>query len=500
MMGFVERLRPYSVVGSVIPCPTMTLEAGDQEPPIVVGSGEIVIGSTTDFSYTMRGVPADFGHAMHSLNRRRHDPYDGLLRQRLTVMTADGVELHCGWTEAKVRVPDGQEEWFFEGEFEAISIVDPGPSKPGTDVAYLLPKHDRARIILRRFLAPLEGDGRATRSMTVLGTEVTVTLDDAADLLTISAPATAELPATFAEGWFGEPLRILFGQLIYPRFVQRRVGVLTHNWVRQSPEWSSVSNASALWQGERHLIDREQFWRSYARLLAYIAAQRDKDGHPNFEANKISELYGEVIQAAHGSRWVWALTFASAAEGLVEIISPRGSLRPDLASVDTADLRGEISRFKAHVDLWTGDPQLKEPAKRAASRMLETTAKIVLRQLRATGWITADQFKAWDTLRNQVMHGKLVSPYSSAQDDKLLLDLAGLLHAITRRIIAGIDPATGLFVASPEPATASPDGEISGAEQSPGIGVEAPEADERLQEASTGLVGRVRQLFGRLFR
>ncbi len=75
--------------------------------------------------------------------------------------------------------------------------------------------------------------------------------------------------------------------------------------------------------------------------------------------------------------------------------------------------------------------------------MLETIAAIALRQLRDTEWITADNLKAWNTVRNDVMHGALVSPYSSAEDDALLLNLANLFHALTRRILAGVDLATG---------------------------------------------------------
>lgn len=447
-MRFVERLRPYSVVGTVIPCPSMTLEAGDHEPPVMEGAGEIVVQSATNFGFRLRGIPDDLGHAMRTLNRRRHDPYDGLLRERLRVTTQDGTVLHCGWTEPKVQVADTDRVWTIDGNFEDLTILEPGPCRPGTDAVFLLPAHHIGRIILRRFFGPEDADGRANHTMTVLGVEVTFALDDTAHLLTISAPGTPALIAGLAENWFGEPLRILFGQLVFPRYVSRAIGIQTMNCIRPTPKWSDASNACALWQGERSLIDREQFWESYGRLLAYIAAARDENGHPNFEANKITELYGEVIQAAHGSRWVWALTYASAAEGLIEIIYPDRKLRPDMAATEIEDLRAAIGRFKQHIDLWTGDPRLKEPAKAAASRMLEATARIGLRQLRDTGWVTPDQFTAWDKLRNHVMHGKLVSPYSSEEDDKLLLDLSGLLHALTKRIIAGVDPSTGAFAPS----------------------------------------------------
>jgi hypothetical protein len=34
-------------------------------------------------------------------------------------------------------------------------------------------------------------------------------------------------------------------------------------------------------------------------------------------------------------------------------------------------------------------------------------------------------------VRNRVMHGELVSPYSSEEDDQILVDLADLLRALT---------------------------------------------------------------------
>jgi hypothetical protein len=199
-------------------------------------------------------------------------------------------------------------------------------------------------------------------------------------------------------------------------------------FIRPSPQWNARSGAAGLWVGDQTLVDKDGFWETYSRLLTYIASERDRAGHPNLEANKLTELYGEVIDAAQGSRWVWALTYASAAEGLVRLIVPKGTRRADVKSEDVESLR-------EHIDGWSGDPRLKEIAKNAASRMLETSAVQALRDLRDKGAIASDQFKAWDRIRNQVMHGSLVSSYSSAEDDKLLLDLADLLHSLTRALI-----------------------------------------------------------------
>lgn len=443
-MSFVDRLKPFAEVGAVVSCAEMTLLAGDHQPPIVMGVGEIVVHSTTSFRYRLQGVPEDVAHVLRTLNRIRADPYDGRLRERLEVRTEDDTRLHCGWTIPNMEPGDAGVDWIFTGNFDALTLHDDGPAPLYTDVAYLLPKHHRTRIVLRRFFPAPDTHGQSIHRMAILGTEVVFTLNDDADLLLIHAPGNGRLLVTLTENWLGEPLRILFGQLIYPRFVARGTGSQVMNWVRPSPDWSRHADACALWQGDNALIDRNEFWDCYARLLAYVASAGD------FEANTITDFYVEVIQAASGSRWVWALTYASAAEGLVNLIFPRGFRRSGLDAVEIAKLEEQVNKFKAYLDLWAGDARLKDPAKDAASRMLETSAAIGLRQLRDEGWVTSDQYKAWSKLRNNVMHGTLVSPYSNAEDDKLLLDLSDLLHALTRRIIASIASATGtISVTSP---------------------------------------------------
>lgn len=64
------------------------------------------------------------------------------------------------------------------------------------------------------------------------------------------------------------------------------------------------SDACSLWQGDDELVNADGFWETFRRLLAYVAGARNERGDPNFEANKLTDLYVEVIQAACGSRWV----------------------------------------------------------------------------------------------------------------------------------------------------------------------------------------------------
>jgi hypothetical protein len=438
-MTIVDRLKHFSEVGTVIACPQMTLLAGDHEPPVIAGEGEIKVLSTTTFGYTLRGLPDDIGHALRSLRRIDADPYNGLLRERLTATTSDGVELAGGWTIPKVHVPEEDGPWVFSGEIDALSFHENGTFDPGTEVAFLLPLQHRARLILRRFFAKPVGDELPAIRLAICGSEIVITLHDEANLLRVLAPATAVLQPTFTENWLGEPLRILFGQLVFPRFVARQSETWSMSWVRPSPPWSKDSNACALWQGDNELTDKEGFWETYRQLLTYIVTARDTNGSRNFEANKLTELYCEVVQAAHGSRWIWALTYASAVEAILEIFGLADHPRTDIDARALTQLKKSVNEFKKLIDSWTGDPALKEPAKYAVSRMLKTSAVQGLRRLKAEGWVTENQFKAWDKLRNEVMHGTLVSPYSSVDDDKMLLDLAHLFHALTRRLIADVN-------------------------------------------------------------
>lgn len=438
-MKIADRLKHLSQLGTVIPCPEMTLLAADNDPPVVVGSGEITVLTSSSFGYTLRGTPSDVGHALRSLRRIDKDPYDGTLRERLTAVTTDGLVLMGGWTTPKLHVAD-EGSWIFTGEIEALSFHEDGKFTAGTKVAYVLPQQHRARIILRRFFPPAAKSELPQKIIRVLGSDIVLTLDDDADLLLIDAPASPVFMPTYTENWLGEPLRILFGQLIYPRFVLRQSETWSMAWVRPSPRWSRDSDACALWQGAAELVDAEGFWDSYRRLLSFVVGARDKRGHPNFEANKLTELYGEVIQAARGSRWVWALTYASACEAMVKILGLDGGPRTDLTVEDLKDLTSAVDEFNKHIDQWKGDRRPVEPAKRATGRLLKMSAIQSLRQLKDEGVVTKAEYDAWDFLRQRVMHGSLVSPYSSAEEDKLLLDLAGLFNALTRRLLVTVDP------------------------------------------------------------
>ena len=439
----LERWQHLLAAPQTLRCPKMTLMAGDWEPPIVEGSGEIRFTTPAGFEFTLDGMPDDIGYTLRQLKRQRDNSYDGLKRFRLVAMTDDGVEYAAGWT-----IPDlttGDTAWNFSGQCEGLITDDKAtPVTPagGTEAQFIIPRHHRAALILGRFVST-EKDGRRipTYDLSIDGAKIRFSYDDAAELLTVRTDGSELLPLTYTENWLGEPLRILFGQLVFPRLVARNFpkgGAMVS--VRPAPAWRSDSDWAALWSGKDALSGKEEFWRLYGELLTFIANTR------GFESHKVTSLYEEVIQAARGSRWVWALTFASSIEGLVKILTPKVAKRPDAKADDIASL-------VAHIEAWPGaDGRLRQSAVNAVHRTAEATPRYVLTELKKLGLVTDGQIKAWEKIRNAVMHGSLVSPYSSEEDDGHLLALAALMHALTRLVVSEDPPSIPLASAPAETA------------------------------------------------
>lgn len=165
----------------------------------------------------------------------------------------------------------------------------------------------------------------------------------------------------------------------------------------------------------------------YTQLLSLVSKSGDGGGR-EFEAHKLTRLYDEIIQAALGSRWVLALTLASSIEALLRLLVPKGTKAPQ------ADLDA-ISELAKGIKKLPGDDRLKAIACRAVHRDAEFTPIRALRDLRSANAVSGEQVKAWDDTRNSVMHGSLVSPYSSEEGDANLQALAGLMRALTREIL-----------------------------------------------------------------
>jgi hypothetical protein len=376
----------------------------DHEPPLVVGTGEVRMTSSMDFAFTLTGTPADIGYALSAVNRPQKEPYDALARCRLVGVDGEGVSWAGGYTIP--RVENGDPAWMFTGEIDSLVTNDQSSTasrQASTELIFLVPPEHLMALAMARFTRTDQVGGESHRKhvMEVLGSNIQFAYDASASTLSITASHSANLPATFTDNWLSEPLRIMFGQLIYPRLVARNFGDgRACVWVRPSPGLIRAARWAALWNGYG-LKDKEAFWSRYAELLGLIALARDENEHPNFEPHKVTRLYEECIQAARGSRWVWALTFASSIEALVKMLIPKDT-KPTKAEAEA------IAALVKHISVGPGEKRLKQIAVNAVHRDAKITTIKALRELRTAGVITDEQLSAWETIRHAVMHGDLL--------------------------------------------------------------------------------------------
>jgi hypothetical protein len=329
-----------------IVCPRMELLGRDAEPIVASGPGTLKAVSPSLYVYEFKALPEDIQFALHAFSRMRDNPYDGLSRFRLIIEDEKGVEFNAGWTNPEFKIPNKtSDSWTFSGNCDSLVTqgTDGGDFPRGsTEARYIIPREHHAWLALRDSV----GNGR---ELEILGSALSVRFDPNADMLILSAPASDQLPLLYTENWLGEPLRILFGQLVFPRLVARAFGERgdAQIWVRPCPRWTNDSNWIAFWRELWPEVDGDQLWSTYAALLTFIASARDKDGRPNFEANKLTTLYQEIIQATRGSRWVSALTIASSIEGVLRMLVPYGTKREDADSAGNEDLIRHISEWAA---------------------------------------------------------------------------------------------------------------------------------------------------------
>jgi hypothetical protein len=405
--------------------PKLLLQGRDFDPPLIEGSGEVRFADITSFTFSLRGKPKDPAFTAAQFELQRLNPYDPLARFRLFGTDNDGLEWSLGW--AVPRLDATHEEWVLDGSLDGISTDDESSSvadTSSTELLFVIPAQ-HPLVQLMGHAAP--HSAKSAYVTTLLGSELKISYDAADQALSITASHSEELPPTLTENWLGEPLRILFGQLIYPRLVARNLGNRrSYVVVRRTHKVGSTATWSALLGHENIHGVGFSLWPRYEELLHLIVQARGKDGHPNFESNKITRLYEEIIQATVGTRWVWALTLASSIEALVHMLGrvgkPRGGDKEEKARKELVDYIAESN----------ADERLKTSAINAVNRASSVDH---LRELVSSNVLSKRQYDAWYELRNSVMHGSLVSPYSTEEEDDKLLALLETLHVLTLEVL-----------------------------------------------------------------
>jgi hypothetical protein len=427
-----------TAVPSSIECPSMRLLTGrDHEPPVFVGPGQIELKSTTAAEFRMFASAKDDASGILKVHLAHANPYERLDQFRLFATDFEGTEWACGWIDPYVEHASAAGT-LLTGKISSLMTrvsgdwVSPVAS---TELLFQPSFHiPMAASMLTVHSIADEEIGRSWRvgrhTLNLLGSHIEFAQDPSADLLWITANTSAELPHLYLENWLSEPLRILLGQLYYPRLVARNFGdgsALVS--IRQSPRAFRNASIGSLLASEL-VPSTGRFWELYAGLLMLIAKDRNKEGHPNFEAHRITRFYEEIIQASQGSRWVWCLTLASVAEALTKML-----MRPEdqQAEFPAADLKS----IKEVVFAWKGDEHVRSRVLNSIGYLSKKTVAAFLRDLVKRGVIEQRSEETWDKVRNNVMHGNLVMPWSSQEEDENIIALAELVHTLTREI-AGV--------------------------------------------------------------
>jgi len=442
-MATLDRWRPFLSTPKTLSFPQLELVGRDFSPPIVVGSGEVRMPTPNRFEYSLAGVPADLRYFFEAFREQQQNPYDNLARFRLRGVDAEGEDWALGWTVPRFEAgEDDEDDWTFTDRLDGLIVDDRSDTvakDSSTELVFVVPVNDPMAHAMGRFVFTRQADGRPLREHVIeaVGSSIRFNYEPSSGTLTIVASHSADLPPTLAENWLVEPLRILFGQLVFPRLVARNFGDgRAMIFVGRSPGVIHEAAWAALWDADDPGTDKSVFWSKYAGLLTFVVQARDENGLPNFEPNKVTKLYEEIIQASRGSRWVWALTFASSIEGLVRLLYPRKAKRAD---VDAAAIESLVK----HIGAWGGaDERLMKVAINAVHRTAEFTSIHALRELVKARIVSTEQLAAWEAIRNSVTHGSLLSPYSNAEEDGKLRALAAMMHALTSEIVRRAASAT----------------------------------------------------------
>lgn len=429
-----------STIESSFECTEMRL-LGRHGETLANGSGCLRLDGYGDFHFELVGETVRSDELIEFISAHRRNPYDGLWRFRLVVTHPNGQELHCGYvTDQAIRFVSN-EPLSCSGRVEGLSFDTPSLGEVGTEILLIVPERHWLSQALAVSLPRPDEDGVSRYSAKVVGSLLEFEYQQKSRSLTISVTGSDVFPQTYTEGWLSEPLRMMLGQLAFPRVIVRSNANRAMVMIPQIRRWHGEADGFSLLDPATTFEDRNLLFEMYAELLQFVASARGVDGMPNFERHPLTRFYEELAQAMHGSRWIMTLTLASAVEGGLNLLFPPNSTDENANLIELEDL-------KDHIDKWVGHPtssaasiaSLKDRAKGAISYTAEMTAIKRLRLLVVEKKVTKDEVMAWEKVRHKVAHGNIFSPFSSDENDRLILNLMRLFRRIAGLITLGRNP------------------------------------------------------------
>jgi hypothetical protein len=383
----------------------------------------------------MFAIPNDSGEAFRRLVRAKQNPYQVLDQFRLEATDYHGNHWSCGWTTVYLGDSSSQ-TWNLTGPLHSLQTGVSGNSV-SQDSSVELIFDTKPRIPMpMNMVTTTTRDGEEVlysrrsgrKKINAVDTQIEFFCDPVSDLIWATMKTSSDMPHPYAENWLSEPLCMLLGQLVFPRLVARNFGDGTASIsLLPSPAHTANAAMSTLLGGDP-LGSPEQFWKMYQDILTVIAHARDENENRNFEAHPLTRFYYEIIQATEGSPWVLCMTLASTAEGIAKML-----IQPDDRK---SDFDSEIiNNFEKYIRGWDGDLALRSRVLQSLSMAKEKSVAQYLRVLCHRGILEKKQVEAWGEVRNHVMHGNLVSPWSSEESDSRLVSLIQLVHGLSREYV-----------------------------------------------------------------
>ncbi|MGV8920861.1 MAG: hypothetical protein ACOH2R_24310 [Pseudomonas sp.] len=412
-----------------IECPVMEVIGHDHEAPLLKGPGHISIKSPTSMQFVMHAEVCDEGRAFQALMQAKANPYENLEQLRVFATDYDGTRWNCGWVN--VQMGDITESrWRLSGEIQGIITTVSGhgvSQKAGVEVIY----DSRLQFpypMPRKRGDPGLGKDETPHTVTVEGVKLEFFISPNESRTLGVANVCSGFNHPFAENWISEPLNILLGQLIYPRLVARNMGNGTAQVsLRVVPEHVANHKISSI-LSEPAWADQKRFWELFGAIFSVVIHARDESGNPNFELNSLTHYYQELAQATTGSNWVLCMTLASVIEGVANLMFP---IKDRASDIDVK----KIESLKAHIEEWKEDMHLRQRMLDSLARTKTNGVVQSLRGLCRRGILDNSHLQTWQTVRNQVMHGRLVSPWSTQELELQLKNLIQLVHRLSEAYI-----------------------------------------------------------------
>lgn len=422
------------MVPNTIECPSMKILGRDFEEPVFTGTGQIHIRSRTQMEFTMNATPRDGAEAFKRLVRAQKNPYNVQDQFRLLATQYDGTEWNAGWTTLRMGDTLG-DTWRLSGPVSSLMTNVSGLYvAPTSSIEVVYDSKLRMPLPLNMSTSIRRGDKEVLRkseqggkAIEVAGTQIDFFVDPELDATWAVAATSADFPHPYAENWVSEPFCLLLGQLVFPRLVARNFGDRAAIWLRPSPLIKMDTIAASILQ-EDPLGAHDRFWEVYHQILTMIARSRYEDGRRNFEAHPLTHYYHEAIQATRGSNWVWCLTLASIVEGVAKLLTPEAERKSDYAPE-------EIEGLKTHIKAWQGDKDLRGRILNSVKLAESKGIVQILKKLKDEDTIGSDHIDAWQAVRNQVMHGELVSQGSERKLEGRMRLLTELMHRLSKKYI-----------------------------------------------------------------